>query len=138
MHQRGAASLHPATWVAMLKQALRRSSRFDGTPTAVPQQDDGPRRDPLSRTKNIFYGSYINYGVRTVLVQKEDFKTPARAEPPTTSHSPLGIDHAIANAELQRQQSQGREARRQEISRRVGSSLAPRPRPAASPSSPDA
>src|SRR5437899_4399335 len=42
MHQRGAASLHLATWVAMLKQARHRSSRFDGAPTPVPQQDDGP------------------------------------------------------------------------------------------------
>src|SRR6266403_2404925 len=42
MHQRGAASLHLATCVAMLKQARHRSSRFDGAPTALPQQDDGP------------------------------------------------------------------------------------------------
>jgi len=94
MHQRGAASLHPATWVAMLKQTLRRSSRFDGTPTAVPQQDDGPRRGPLSRTKNIFYGSYINYGVRTVLVQKEDFKEAATAK----KHGDMGFHEGWGKA----------------------------------------
>ena len=105
MHQRGAASLHLATGVAMLKLARHRSSRFDGTPTAVPQKDDGPRRGPLSRTKNIFYGSYINCCVLTILVQEDydakhsdrlregdqclRFMTPAARGPPTTSHSPL-------------------------------------------------
>src|SRR3989442_15905786 len=53
--------------VAILNQMRHRSSRFDDAPTAVPQQDDGPRRGPLSRTKNISYSSYINYCVRTVL-----------------------------------------------------------------------
>src|SRR6267143_3885130 len=46
MHQRGAASLHLATCVAMLKQARHRSSRFDGASTAIPQQDDGLREGP--------------------------------------------------------------------------------------------
>src|SRR5213594_4277675 len=59
MHQRGAASLHLATCVAMLKQTRRRSSRYDDASTTVPRQDDGPRRGPLSRTKNILYCSYI-------------------------------------------------------------------------------
>ena len=45
----------------MLKQMRHRSSRFDDAPTALPQQDDGPRRGPLSRCKNIFYVPYINY-----------------------------------------------------------------------------
>src|SRR2546422_8664993 len=53
-HQRGAASLHLATGVAMLKQARHRSSRFDDASTAVPQKNDGPRRGPLSRTKISF------------------------------------------------------------------------------------
>src|SRR5437870_5606347 len=81
------------------------SSRFNDTPTAVPQQNDGPRRGPLSRTKNIFYGSYINCCVLTILVQEDydakhsdrlregdqclRFMTPAARGPPTTSHSPL-------------------------------------------------
>src|SRR2546428_13214076 len=57
------STLFPYTTLfrSTLKQARRRSSRFDDAPTPVPQQDDGPRRGPLSRYKNIFYVSYINY-----------------------------------------------------------------------------
>ena len=54
MHQRGAASLHLATCVAMLKRARHRSSRFDGVPTAVPQRDDGPRRGRCQELKISF------------------------------------------------------------------------------------
>src|SRR3989442_5975011 len=84
--------------VAILNQMRHRSSRFDDA-TAVPQQDDGPRRGPLSRTV-----SYTNHAL-TVLVQEDydekhsdrlrdgdrclRFMTPAARGPPATSHSPL-------------------------------------------------
>src|SRR6058998_782994 len=60
MHQRGAASLHLAT--------CRRDAEA-GAPLIVPFRrradrctaaNDGPRRGSLSRTKNMFYVSYIN------------------------------------------------------------------------------
>src|SRR5437899_5516483 len=54
MHQRGAASLHLATGVAMLKLARHRSSRFDGAPTAIPQENDGPRRRRCQELKIYF------------------------------------------------------------------------------------
>jgi len=54
MHQRGAASLHLATGVTMLKLARHRSSRFDGAPTAIPQENDGPRRRRCQELKIYF------------------------------------------------------------------------------------
>src|SRR2546428_13385272 len=75
MHQRGAASLHLATGVATLKLARHRSSRFDGAQTAIPQENDGPRRRRCQELK-IYFIALIYQEVTSAVMERRRRQRP--------------------------------------------------------------
>jgi hypothetical protein len=97
MHQNGAASLHLATWVAMLKPTRRRSSRSDDAPPAIPHRNDGPQRWPLSRIKNMFYNFYINSMNDNGAPRGASLKPRASETPSRTAAMNVARRHALSS-----------------------------------------